>query len=242
MGRKAEKPSLTENEIRSMMELYDLSEADESGFREWLSYRDVKITKETAAQFLEIKKQFDNGLLDRKSFEERKKVVSNDYDEKLDKKLRAFVIRWFPRIFLASVIICFALWSLGLFSFKDERPTIFIIYQEAQLVNSVLEDVNLRLPLLKLTIKIQNDPVFREVAKEINVSCIIVDYNISVKEPKVDILVNGERSRGLIEIEGKKLPLRPNSIEWIAVITFHDKKQEEEWLMNINRERFILKQ
>ena len=241
MGRKAEKPSLTENEIRSMMELYDLSEADESGFREWLSYRDIKITKETAAQFLEIKKQFDNGLLDRKSFEERKKVVSNDYDEKLDKKLRVFVIRWFPRIFLASVIIYFALWSLGLFSFKDERPTIFIIYQEALLV-SIVEDVNLRLPLLELTIKIQDDPVFRELTKEINASFVIVDYNISVKEPMVDALVCGERSRGLIEIEGKKLPLRPSSIEWIASITFRDKKQEEEWLANIDRKRFILKQ
>lgn len=243
MDGKIKKPrlTLTEDDIRLMMELYGLTEAEETDFRDWLSYRDVKITKETAAKFLEIKKQFENKLLDRKTFEARKKLISNDYDEKLDKKFRESVIKWLPRVFLANAIIFAVLWGLGIFNFNDTRPTAFVIYQEAQLIG-ISENINLRAPSLKLEIKICNDPVFKEVVKEINVSFMILDYNVSVNDPKVDMFINGERSgRGLIEIEGKKLPLRPSSIEWIAAITFRDKKQEEEWLVNIDRARFILK-
>ena len=241
MSRKEKKPHLTEDEVRLMMELYNLGKADESGLREWLSWKDVNLTKETVAQVLEIKKQFDNGLLSRKSFEEGKKNISNDYDKKLDKKMRMLVVKGFTPIFLIGAITCFVLWALGILSFNDERPTTFVIYREAQLI-SISEDINLRSPSLKLAIKIQNDPVFKEVIKNINASFIVIDYNISIAEPGVNILVYGERSgRGLIEIEGKKLPLMPRSIEWIAVITFRDKKQEEEWLASIDFKKFILK-
>ncbi|OWK27098.1 MAG: hypothetical protein US76_00540 [Parcubacteria group bacterium GW2011_GWA2_38_13b] len=242
MSEELEKPHLTEDEIRLMMELYNIDEAGEAGLRDWLSYRDVDVTKEAAAQFSEIKKQFDGGLLGRKCFEERKKFISNDYDEKLDKKFRRFSAKWLSIIFSASAIFYFILWSLGLFSFSDERPVVFVIYQEARLVG-IAEDFNLRLPSLKLEIGIQNDPVFRKFTKETNVSFIAVEnYNLSVNEPMVDVLVCGERSRGLMEIEGKKLPLRPSSLEWIAVITFRDKEQEKKWLANIDYGRFILKQ
>lgn len=241
MSGKTKKPCLTENEIHLMMELYNLGEADEPGLREWLSYQDVNLTKEAAAKLLEIKKQFDSGLLNRTLFEEGKKNISNDYDKKLDKKSRIFVATRFGPIFLIGAIACFVLWITGILSFNDERPTTFVIHQEAQLIN-ISENTILRLPSLKLLIKIQDDPVFREVNKEINASSIMVNYNTSIKEPMVDVLVYGERSgRGLIEIESIKLPLRPRTIEWIAVITFRDKEQENKWLADIDREKFILK-
>lgn len=241
MGGKTKKPRLTEDEIRLMMELYNLGAADEPGLREWLSYKDVNLTKEAAAKLLEIKKQFDSGLLSRKSFEEGKNIISNDYDKKLDKKSRILVARVFGPFFLIGAIACFVLWTLGILSFNDERPTTFVIYQEAQLIN-ISENTILRLPSLKLAIKIKNDPVFWEVNKEINASSIMVIYNTSIKEPIVDVLVYGERSgRGFIEVERIKLPLRPSTIEWIAVITFRDKEQENKWLTDIDREKFILK-
>lgn len=240
MGEKIEKPRLTEDEIRLMMELYNLSKADEPSLREWLGYNDINLTKEAAAKLSEIKKQFDSGLLSRKLLEDGKKNISNSYDKGLDKKCRLLISKTLIPFLLTGVLACFVLWIMGILSFEDKRQTSFFIHQECQLIG-IRENVNSRSPLLSVEIKIRDDPVFREITKEINASFVVVDYNVSIKEPIVSMMVFGERSgRGFIEIEGKRLPLRPSSIEWIAVITFRDKKQEEEWLIDIGK-KFILK-
>lgn len=203
-------------------------------------------------EFLNIQQSHNKGIINFREFTQKRQGLIRDFQEKSFRptsSCRMAMGILAAAFFLGCAITAF----LAILGFLDlsGRANEFVIFSDVKLLNIGEINHNLEVDIEAIVqenpqipsslFSLYEQPEMSIIKKTLKAQWIrLLEYNENLLEPRVNIVAVGERTRAAFgEYEGKRVALRPGTIQIIAEITFRNKGQQNEWLSSVDVNNFI---